>query len=462
MHFGVIVPPTETTRSPSARDLAVQVLERVRSGRFAEHALSEALTRVSLRKEERALATELVYGVLRWQRRLDAIIDRCTENSSKRIKPAVRDILRIALYQLVLLEKIPPHAAVNEAVSQARRRFAPGPAGFVNAVLRNALRNLSRVDPAGTEDPESLAIHFSHPEWLVRRWISEIGKEATLRVLATNNTRASVDLRVNTLKIAERDFADMLEQAGYSWIRSALCPQSIRVNAVHGPIQSVPGYAQGLFAVQDVASQMIAPLLKAGTEHRILDACAAPGGKTAHLAALTHDRASIVAVDSDAVRLEEMRENLRRLGVERAELGVGDSRVASFLKSLGSFDRILLDAPCSGLGVLRHNPEAKYRLLEEDLAGFGARQLRLLTSASQSLNVGGLLLYSVCTVSREETSEVIERFLASHQSFSLEPFETEEVPLADLVTSSGYFRTFPSPVQEPMDGFFAARIRRDR
>ena len=448
--------------SPSARDLALRVLERVRSGRFAEHALSEQLAGETLRKEERALTTELVYGVVRWQRRLDNIIDRCAEGSGKRVKPAVRDILRVALYQLILLEKIPPHAAVNEAVNQARRRFAAGPAGFVNAVLRNALRNLGTVDPPATDDPTSLAIHFSHPDWLVERWLSEIGIEATRRVLAHNNARASVDLRVNTLKTSVEELASILRQAGYTWSHSGLVPNAMRLDAVHGPIQSVPGYGEGLFAVQDLASQMIAPLLKPQPGDRILDACAAPGGKTAHMAALAGNEAHIVAVDCDPVRVEETRENLQRLGIQGLELRVGDSQEASFVESLGTFDRILLDAPCTGLGVLRHNPEAKYRLLEEDLAGFRARQLRLLTRVAQALKPGGLLLYSVCTVSREETSDVVERFLSTHTDYSSEPFDPGDLVLADLPVERGYFSTFPSPEQQPMDGFFAARIRRDR
>ncbi len=450
------------TRPPSARDLALDVLERVRAGRFAEHALSERLAREHLRQEERGLATELVYGVVRWQRRLDAIIHRCTEASGKRIKPVVRDILRLALYQLILLERIPAHAAVNEAVSQARRRFAQGPAGFVNAVLRNALRNLSTVDPPVTDAPGLLAIHFSHPEWLVNCWLAEFGPESTRRILTHNNSRALVDLRVNTLKGTYERLVDIFHRERCLFRDSALVPAGMRLAALPGPVQSIPGYAEGLFAVQDLASQMIAPLLKPQPNHRILDACAAPGGKTAHLAALTRNGARIIAVDSDERRVEETRGNLQRLGVQGVELGTGNAQDLEFVKGLGVFDRILLDAPCTGLGVLRHNPEAKYRLSEEDLAVFGARQLALLTTVAEVLKVGGLLLYSVCTVSREETSEVVERFLEAFPDYSLDVIDPGEVGLAALVGQRGYFRTFPPPVQEQMDGFFAARIRRDR
>jgi len=449
-------------RPVSARDLAVDILERVRSGRFTEHALSERLAREQVRKEDRSLATELVYGVVRWQRRLDAIIDRCALASGKKIKPAMREILRVALYQLILLEKIPAHAAVNEAVSQTRRRFAPGPAGFVNAVLRNALRNLSSVDLPVSDDAESLAIHYSHPEWLVNRWLAEFGSDTTREILAHNNSRASVDVRVNTLKVSFEDLADVFGKEGCGWRASPLAPHGMRLSAVQGPVQSIPGYAEGLFAVQSMASQMIAPLLKARPDQRILDACAAPGGKTAHLAALTQNRARIVAVDSDEVRVEETRVNLQRLGIQEIDLRAGDAQDPGFVKSLGLFDRILLDAPCTGLGTLRHNPEAKYRLREEDLAGFHARQVRLITAVAEVLKPDGLLLYSVCTTSGEETTQVIDRFLGAHPHYSLDVIDASEVGLAALVDRRGCFRTFPPVAQEPMDGFFAVRIRRDR
>jgi 16S rRNA (cytosine967-C5)-methyltransferase len=269
-------------------------------------------------------------------------------------------------------------------------------------------------------------------------------------------------LRVNTLKTTADELVEALHQSGHVCGPNALVTDAVRLDAVRGPIQSLPGYEEGFFAVQDLASQMIGPLLKPSSNHRILDACAAPGGKTAHIAALTQNLSSTVAVDCDEVRVEETRDNLRRLGVERVELRVGDSQDIAFIETLGTFDRILVDAPCTGLGVLRHNPEAKYRLQEKDLAVFGARQLRLLTAAARALEAGGLLVYSVCTVSQEETWDVIEAFLHANPDYSLDPIEQAEVPAADLLDKRGAFTSFPSPVAHAMDGFFAARIRRKR
>jgi 16S rRNA (cytosine967-C5)-methyltransferase len=447
-------------RAARSRDLALDVLERVRGGKFVEHALSERLARAELSREDRALATELVYGVMRWRARLDAIIQHCASPSSKRIKPTVRDILRIALYQLVLLERIPAHAAVNDAVTQAQQRYGTRPGGFVNAVLRSALRNLAEADPVPGIDARSLAAHFSHPEWLVSRWLAQWGPEATRRALEANNTASGVDLRVNTLKATVEEGLEILEKAHAAPRRITCLAEGIRVRTVGGPVQSLPGFEQGLFAVQSAASQMVAPLLQPKPGDRILDACAAPGGKTAQLAAITGNEARIVAVDSDPLRLEEMERNLQRLGVRNAELVEGNAEDPEFVRKLGSFDRILLDAPCTGLGVLRHNPESKYRIDAEDLAGFGRRQGQMLRAVVPALKPGGLLLYSVCTITREETSDVVAGFLEGSSDYAAAPIEAGEVRFPTLVDCRGYFLSFPPPAEEPLDGFFAARIIR--
>jgi 16S rRNA (cytosine967-C5)-methyltransferase len=447
-------------RIASARDIALDALDRVRAGRFAEHALSERLEREQLSREDRALATELVYGVLRWRYRLDALIDRGAAASGKRIKPAIREILRIALYQLVLLERIPPHAAVNEAVAQARRRFGTGPAGFVNAVLRNALRQPSLIDPTPTDDPVALATFFSHPEWLVRRWLVEWGPETTRRILVHNNSRANVDLRVNGLKSTVEEVMQSLKRAGVSPGLIATVPGAIRVSALGGPIHSLPGYDEGLFAVQDVASQLVAPLLPVRQGESVLDACAAPGGKSAHLASLAQNQIRLVVMDADPVRLEETRNNLRRLGVVVERFVQGDAEDAECVRDLGEFDRILLDAPCTGMGVLRHNPEAKYRLTADDPSRLASRQLRMMSASAHALKPGGMLVYSVCTVSREETWAVMDSFLTEHIGFTTVPVEEAEVCLPGLIDAHRCFNTFPPPSHEQMDGFFAARILR--
>jgi 16S rRNA (cytosine967-C5)-methyltransferase len=432
----------------------------VRTGAFAEHALSEVLDRENLSPEDRSLATEVTYGVLRWRDRLDAIVGRCTNRPGATIRPQVEEILRIALYQLFFLERIPDHAAVDEAVKQTRPRFGGPVAAFVNAVLRNAVRNRTAVDPRPESDPASLARYYSHPLWLVERWLQEYGSEVTEHILSRNNSRSPLVVRANRLKVNPGDLVDSLSRGGFAFRPVNPKPDAMEVRGIRGPVQFLPGYREGLFAVQGSASQLIAPLLGALPGERILDACAAPGGKTAHLAALTENHCRIVAIDADVTRLEETRTNLQRLGVTSAELLHGDASLRDFVTALGSFDRILVDAPCSNLGVLRHNPEVKYRINPEDPTVSARLQMELLRSTAAALGSGGSLLYAVCTVTREETTEVIDSFLADSPGFAVDPFRPDEVFSPELVESRGFLKTFPSPAEEPLDGFFAARIMR--
>jgi 16S rRNA (cytosine967-C5)-methyltransferase len=445
--------------SPS-REIAFAVLERVRAGSFVEDALSDALSQSALRREDRTLATELVYGVVRWRLRLDGIIDRCAAGSGKPVRLKIRHILRLALYQIIFLSKIPDRAAVDEAVTQARQRVGNGPAGFVNALLRNVLRNASEADPPPADDPPSISVYYSHPEWLVARWLGEFGNDLTRRILEHNNSRASLDLRVNTLKTTRDDVIQLLQKAGIATEPIRYLRDGLAIPSGGGPVHTLPGYGDGLFAVQERASQMVAPLLRPVSGNRILDACAAPGGKTAHLAALAEKNTEIMAMDEQSRRVAETQKNLQRLGASWVEVRRGDATDPDFIRGLGSFDRILLDAPCSGLGVLRHNPETKYRLTAQDPAALAARQLQMLTATAPALRPGGELLYSVCTVTREETTGVVTLFLSQHPDFTCVPIEKSEVGLDSLISEDRYLKTFPPPENEPMDGFFAARLCR--
>ncbi len=442
-----------------ARELALLALEDVRNGAFAEHALARRPARSSgLGAEDRALATELVYGVLRRLTRLDAIIKRCLDTPSRRLEHRVRQVLRIALYQIIALDRVPDHAAVDQAVRQARDVSGNRAGGFVNGLLRRALRELDAVDPKPRSDAASLAEYYSHPRWLVERWIRRLGPEQTLRVLELNNTVPRTVVRVNTLKTTRDALADLWRRNGISTEAVPGLPLALRLESVPGPVQELPGYAKGLFMGQAPASQMIAPLLGVEAGERILDACAAPGGKTSHLAALTGDRARIVALESDPVRLDEMRSNLERLGVDGVDVVQGDASDRDFVASLGLFDRVLLDAPCTNLGVLRRSPEARYRVRHDDPKVMAALQLRMLEAVGGCLKPGGTLLYSVCTVTEEETVEAARTFLAKVDGFRIDPIT--EAP-GDLVDDEGFFLTFPPGPGLPGDGFFAARFRRD-
>jgi 16S rRNA (cytosine967-C5)-methyltransferase len=252
------------------------VLDAVRSGRYAEEALSEKLDAQCLSREDRALATELAYGVLRWRLRLDSMIARCLDSPKRKLHPRVREILRMAVYQLTLLDRIPDHAAVNEAVNQARSWFGERTAGFVNAVLRTTVRNLDALTTVPDENPQSLAVYYSHPVWLVKQWLDRFGPEGTRGILVHNNSRATLVIRVNRLKTDCDGLVRLLESRGISVTRTIPQPDALLIGSAGAPVRELPGFDEGLFAVQDAASQMVASLLGALPGDRILDACAAP------------------------------------------------------------------------------------------------------------------------------------------------------------------------------------------
>lgn len=452
--------PPESGRVSPARQAALEALIALRSGGFAEHALSRQLERQKLGSEDRALTTELVYGVLRWRDRLDAIIVRMLDRPQRHVNPVVRDILRLALYQMAMLERIPDHAVVHQAVLQSRAGFGTKAASFVNGVLRRFARERAALDPPPEDEAASLATYYSHPAWLVRYWMERFGLADTVGILVQNNSRAPLILRVNALKTTPAEVAALLGEHGAAVSAVEGMPYALRLGDVREAVPNLPGFRDGLFTVQEAASQMIAPLVLAEAGHRILDACAAPGGKTAHLAALTRDRASIVALDNSQHRVRQARANLARLGVTSAEFVQGDALATDFAAALGPFDRVLVDAPCSNLGVLRHNPDAKYRVQPRDLTELAERQRVLLTNVSRALKPGGIVIYSVCTPMDQETLAVVESFLHERTDVAVEPIREWEVPYPQYLDDRNFLKTFPPAAKYPVDGFFAARFRR--
>jgi 16S rRNA (cytosine967-C5)-methyltransferase len=452
---------TDSGVSP-ARDLALDVLVRVSSGHYAEEVLHSQLQAANPCPEDRRLVTELVYGVLRWRTRLDAVIGRCLNNPRKKLHPRVREILRIALYQIIFLDRIPHRAAVHQAVAQIKHRFGDRVGAFANALLMKVVRERDAVDPAPGPESESLAAYYSHPEWLVRRWLKGFGREATLKTLIINNSRAVLIVRGNRLKISPDELFAFLNDRFIKSSPAFPKPDALAISTLGRPVSLMPGYREGLFTVQESASQLVAPLVGALPGERILDACAAPGGKTSHLAALVRNDARIVATDVDAARLKQTAANLRRLGVTCVEFRLGDVTDEHFLSSLGTFDRALVDAPCSNLGVLRHNPEVKYRIREKDLAVFAQTQRTMLRMVANALRPGGMLVYSVCTTSQEETTGVITEFINKSNCYRIDPIGDHEGHSIGLIDRDGFLRTFPPEENRPVDGFFAARIIRNR
>lgn len=412
----------------------------------------------SIPARDHALATELVYGVLRWKYRLDDILEKYTRSPYQKMAPGLIQILRVAVYQYLFLSKIPPHAIVNEAVNQANIRFGGKLPSFVNAALRAVLANESRNDSAPSMDAVHLSRWYSHPQWLVRRWIARFGVETTRRILAENNQSAPLICRCNGLKTTLRDLFASLQEEKMEFAVSLL-PGAFQLRTKGRSLRESFSYKRGLLSVQDLASQVIAPLLQARPGTNVLDACAAPGGKTAHIADLCSNKVSLTAVDSSARRLDQTRANLRRLGVKNVRYEVGDLTDKAFVSTLGEFDRILVDAPCSGLGVLRRNPEARYRIEEEDIPGFAVKQRQITRSLATLLKPGGKMVYSVCTVTREETRDVISSVLDECPNLQKDGIEASELSeMSYSLAQDGFVETIPAPAGLLVDGFFAARM----
>uniref|UniRef100_A0A7C4ASS8 16S rRNA (cytosine(967)-C(5))-methyltransferase n=1 Tax=Desulfomonile tiedjei TaxID=2358 RepID=A0A7C4ASS8_9BACT len=451
-----------TEKVSQARDIALRVLMRVEKGAFAERELDQALRAQSMTAKDRSLATELVYGVLRWKFRLDDLMEEHTRARHGKMDTRLRQILRIALYQYLFLSRVPSHALVNEAVNQARAVLDDKRASFVNAILRAILAQQSGKGPCGSSDATSLARYYSHPLWLVQRWLRQYGPEATRRILEANNAPAPLMCRVNALKTTVRDLFACLEKEGADFEPSVI-PGAFQLNTHGRSLRDLPSYQRGLFTVQDIASQMVPPLLQVEPGMRVLDACAAPGGKTALLAALGKNSVHITAVDVSAPRLEAARQNLQRLGVKNVQHRQGDLADKAFAAALGSYDRILVDAPCSGMGVLRRNPEARYRTREEDLQAFADRQIGIVLALAPLLKPGGKMVYSVCTVTREETQDVAAAVLTGCSFLRIDPIEASELPDAPyFLGRDGCLETFPAAGDLLVDGFFAVRMMREK
>lgn len=445
----------------SARTLAFQILLHVnQKASHPDRLIHATLQRHQLLGErDRALLTELVYGTIRWQGRLDWHVDQLSRIEPDRISTPIRVLLRLALYQILFLDRIPPHAAVNEAVKLARATQPAFLAGFVNGILREAIRREGRWDwPSPGDSPaEFLAVTTSHPVWFCRRCIGEMGFEEAEQFCKGNNGVAPLVLRVNTLKVTTSELLDELTAMGVMGTPSPYLPDSIRVSGVRKDLSSLPAFTWGWFQVQDEASQLMGHLLSPVPGERLLDLCAGFGAKTTHLGILMGNAGEIVAVDEAAWKLEELKSNAERQGIHMVSALPGDALGVS-PDTVGTFDGVLLDAPCSGFGTLRRNPDIRWRRHPKDPYRFSRLQESLLEHAAKLVASGGALVYVTCTVFREENEAVVQRFLDKHPDYRLED-PRDFLPASCLsLCEGGFFKSWPH--RHGVDGFFGARLRR--
>jgi 16S rRNA (cytosine967-C5)-methyltransferase len=446
----------------TARSLAQAVLERVETGgAYANRALSAALERApALAAEDRGLATELVYGVLRRRGRIDRALRAFATSGLDRLDPRVLIALRTGAYQILFLDRVPAYAAVNDAVDACKQAAGRGVAGFANALLRRLARDGEPPLPDAAADPAAYLVAAAGlPDWLAALLLAELPVAEALAFAGSIADTPPVTLRANTGRITRDELAARLaaERAGAVLAPAAIAPDALDARRLDAPA-ATQAWRDGLFAIADAGAQVVVELCGAAAGERILDACAGNGGKTAHLLALAGDRARVDALDIARDKLNAARATLQRLGLTGATLAAAD-----LTKPLGDssarYDRILLDAPCSGLGVLRRHPESIGRRAPGDLETLAAQQLRMLSIVAPALRPGGLLVYAVCTFERRECEDVVAAFLRAHPRFALEaaPAAGGRVPWARLTDAAGAVRTWPH--RDGADGFFAVRLR---
>jgi len=445
-----------------ARSGAYEILSRVEEGGYADLLLDAWLARhPGFDPRERGLLTELVYGVLRLRGRLDFALSGFCKQKLERLEPGALRLLRLGAYQLLELDRVPARAAVHASVELAKQAGLERVAGLVNGVLRALDRGRNDIEWPTTETPRPYLVHVcSLPGWLAKELMRQLPNAEAVAFGEALAQPAPYTLRVNTLKTERDVYLRQLADSGHVARPCRYAPEGVVIEQRgEGPL---PGDAEGLYQVQDQASMLIAHLLGARAGEMLLDACSAPGGKTTHLAALTENGSSIFALDKHEQRVGLVKRGAQRLGATTIDARAWDLTEQPEFIAPQSLDRVLLDAPCSGLGVLRRNPESRWTRSAADVKELAGLQRQLLGNVAPLLKSGGTLLYSVCTFSAAETDAVVDNFLAGHSEFERDDLHAY-LPEAwhELLTAQGTLRSYPHR-HDGMDAFYAARLRRRR
>lgn len=432
--------------------LLLMTIEKDKS--YAQLALKNELHKVEAK--DRRLMTEIVYGTLKYQLKLDYIINQFSKTPVKKMKPLIRNLLRMSVYQLMYLDKVPSSAVINEAVKIAKKRKFQTLSGFVNGVLRNIDRGREEITyPNPQKELASyLSVYYALPEWIIKKWLAEYTKDTVEAICKALNERAKVCLRVNLLKGTKEELASLLEEEGIQVEKGELLDEAMYLKNVDD-LQHSPSFKSGKWTVQDESAMLVAHVVNPNPGECILDMCSAPGGKSIHMAELMQNQGEIISCDIHEHKLELIAKNAERMGISiiKPTLQDGSKYEASFE---GKFDKVLLDAPCSGLGIMKRKPDIRYNKVEEDIKDIVAIQKAIAVQAVKYLKPGGTLVYSTCTISKEENEGMVD-FMINELGMKLDDL-TAMVPekIRKDVQKQGMIQILPQMADT--DGFFIARL----
>jgi 16S rRNA (cytosine967-C5)-methyltransferase len=437
-----------------ARGLAVKILNRIeRTDAYLDKLVNSELRSGELVDQDKGLLNDIVTGVVRWQMKLDWVLNGFYRGNFPKADVNIKNAMRVALYQMMFLDRVPHHAAVNEAVEFVKRLRGDKYAGVVNGVLRNIQRHLEEIRyPDRNENLiHHLSVFHSHPIWIVRRWVERYGEEQAEKLLIANNDKPPLTVRINKIRINPAEFIKILEKEGIQYTPSPYLDHYLRLKNSGGMAQ-LEMFRMGYFSIQDESAGIAGKLLDPQQGERVIDLCSGPGGKSMHLAEVMNNTGEVLSVEKYPSRAELVKSAAERLGLTNINVIVED--VNEIETKIA--DRVLVDVPCSGLGVLRKKPDIKLKREASEIAKLTEIQYRLLEKAAVLTKPGGVLVYSTCTIEPEENEMIVQRFLENHREFSLDdptPFVSK-----DFVTPKKTVETLPHV--HSMDGAFAARLKR--
>ena len=441
----------------NTREKALQILYRIETRQAYAPLLLNQVAQDKDWNGDQDFLRQLVKGTLEWRGRIDFVLEHLVKEGLASLTPWIRNILRLATYQILFLQGVPPEVAVNEAVELAKRHGHQGTTRLVNAVLRRVVTEgkSMALPPIEQDLAEHISVLYSHPKWIIQRWINQIGAEETIQLCIANNQPGPLCLRTNTLKIQTSDLQTRLKAEGLELHAASYAPDCTIVTKLpdHTRLHELAVYREGLFQIQDESSALIAYLVDPRPGEYIVDLCSAPGGKTTHLAALMQNQGRILAIDVHRKRLDLIHASCTRLRISIVEEMCADGRSLQLDRPA---DCVLVDAPCSGLGVLGRRSDARWQKTESDLQKLTSLQLELLEHAATLVKPGGRLVYSTCTIDREENEGVIQAFMRNTPDFQV--LEAPEQIPSSLIDQRGYYRTWPQ--RHGMGGAFGVALKK--